>query len=138
MRPKPTPKNPDGILVPRPNGRGALKQGGVHKKSGRLTKEMTELLEAKQRKALALLTQDLDVLHEIATDREADPQKRISAIAELRENSEKKGQQANVTVNNDNRTAQIVLLPQLGVEVHTLESGSQESQELHVDVASQD
>lgn len=120
MTTKPIPKNPDGILVPRANGRGALKQGGVHKKSGRLTKELTELLEAKQRKALELLTQDLDVLHEIAQNPEADEQKRINAIAELRENSEKKGQQpANVTV-NDNRKAQIVYLPQLGVEVHQL------------------
>lgn len=93
MSAKPTPKNPDGILVPRPNGRGALKQGGVHKKSGRLTKELTALLEAKQRKALELLTEDLDVLHKIAQNPKVEPNHRISAIAELRENSEKKGQQ---------------------------------------------
>lgn len=120
MSAKPTPKNPDGILVPRPNGRGALKQGGVHKKSGRLTKELTALLEAKQRKALELLTEDLDVLHKIAQNPKVEPNHRISAIAELRENSEKKGQQAQVTVNDHRQFAQVVYLPKLGEEVKEL------------------
>jgi hypothetical protein len=117
-----TPAQPrsDGILVPQPHG-GAIKQGGVHENSGRLTKEMTELLEARQRKALALLTEDLDVLHAIAQDPEADAQKRISAIAELRENAERRDKQASVQL-NDNRqySAKIVYLPQLGVEVHQI------------------
>ncbi len=115
-----TPKNPDGILVPRPNGQGAIKQGGVHKNSGRPRKELLELLERKQRKALALLTQDLDVLHAIAQDQEAKPEQRISAIAELRENAEKRDSKASLELNDNRQYATIehkIYLPPLGVEI---------------------
>jgi hypothetical protein len=115
-----TPINPEGKLVPRPNGRGALKQGGVHKRSGRLTKDMTELLEAKQRKALELLIEALDVLHSIAQDPEAKAEQRISAIAELRENAERRNGKASLEL-NDNRTfarvEQRIYVPPLGVEI---------------------
>jgi hypothetical protein len=116
-----TPKNPDGILVPRPNGQGALKQGGVHENSGRLTKELTELLAAKQRKATELLTGVLDVLKTIAEDPKLSPEERIAAITELRENAEKRDSKASLEL-NDNRqySAKIVYLPQLGVEVHQI------------------
>jgi hypothetical protein len=117
-----TPVEPrsNGILVPQPHG-GAIKQGGVHENSGRLTKELTELLAAKQRKATELLTGVLDVLKTIAEDQNLSPEERIAAITELRENADKRDSKASLEL-NDNRqySAKIVYLPQLGVEVHQI------------------
>jgi hypothetical protein len=117
------PPNPDGIIVPRPNGRGALKQGGRRNGQGRLKKELVELLEAKQRKALGILTGVLDVLETIARDETKTPDERIKAIIELRENSEKRDNKASLELNDNRKYASIehkIYLPQLGVEVHQI------------------
>lgn len=93
----------------------------MHKRAGRLTKDMTELLEAKRRKALEFLTEALDVLHSIAQDPEAKAEQRISAIAELRANAERRNDKASLEL-NDNRTfarvEQVLYLPPLGQEIH--------------------
>jgi hypothetical protein len=126
-----TPAEPrsNGILVPQPHG-GAIKQGGVHENSGRLTKELTELLAAKQRKATELLTGVLDVLKTIAEDQKLSPEDRIAAITELRENAEKRDSKASLEL-NDNRqySAKIVYLPQLGVEVHQIPESANGNEE---------